>query len=93
MDLFITNYNNFYRLKGSLNKGNLDLFDRTFQFIFEKFDSLTLSIDDVESIDHHGVKALVNLHNLSITRNKRLSIVGFGCKELYEHFKSEETAA
>lgn len=93
MELSITNYNNFYKLKGSLNKSSLDLFNRTFQHVFEKFETLTVSIDGVESIDHYGVKALVNLHNLSITKNKRFSIVGIGCKELYEHFKSEETAA
>ena len=34
--------------------------------------------------------ALARLHNESITKSKRLSIVGFGCKELYQHFKSEE---
>lgn len=93
MELTITNYNNFYKLKGSLNQSNLEVFNKTFQFIFEKFDSLTLSIDDLENIDRFGVKALVNLHNQSISRNKQLSIVGLGCKELYDHFKSEETAA
>ena len=34
--------------------------------------------------------ALARLHNESINKSKRLSIIGLGCKELYEHFKSEE---
>jgi len=34
--------------------------------------------------------ALARLHNESITKSKRLSIIGIGCKELYQHFKSEE---
>ena len=93
MELTISNYNNFYKLKGSLDKNSLDLFYQTFQFVFEKFDSLTLSIDGIENIDRYGVKALVNLHNQSILKNKQLSIVGVGCKELYDHFKSEGTAA
>lgn len=93
MELTITNYNNFYKLKGSLNKNNLEFFNQTFQYIFEKVESLTISIDGLESVDQYGVKALVGLHNQSITKNKRFSIVGIGCKELYQHFKSEETAA
>ena len=44
----------------------------------------------VESIDRAGVMALARLHNESITKSKKLSIVGLGCKELYDHFKSEE---
>ena len=93
MELTITNYNNFYKLKGSLNKDNLDLFNKTFQYVFEKFDALTLSIDGLESVDRHGVKALVNLHNQSLSKKKQFSIIGFGCQELYNYFKGEETAA
>ena len=93
MELSITNYNNFYKLKGALNKQSLDLFNQTFRNVFDKFESLTVSLDGVEAIDRHGVKALASLHNLSVTKNKKLSIIGFGCKDLYDYFKAEETAA
>ncbi len=90
MDLKITNYNNRFKIKGTLNKLNLKTFNAHFANIFDKVDDLLLDIESVESIDGAGVMALAKLHNESITKSKRLSIIGLGCKELYQHFKSEE---
>lgn len=90
MDLQITNYNNRFQIKGTLNKSNLKTFNAHFSNIFDKLDDILLDIEQVNSIDRAGVMALAKLHNESITKSKRLSIIGFGCKELYQHFKSEE---
>ena len=68
------------------------VFQNEFKNIFDKFSSLTLSIEDLESIDTYGVNALAQLHNESITKHKNLSIIGLGCDDLYEHFKSESAA-
>jgi len=59
-----------------LNKNNVSLFQREFSNIFDKVDSLTLSIEDLESIDRQGITALAKLHNLSVSLEKRLSIIG-----------------
>ncbi len=93
MNLEITNYNNQFKIKGVLNRQNVNVFSSEFKNIFEKFNSLTLSIEGLTSIDRYGVNALAQLHNESITKHKSLSIIGMGCDDLYEHFKSEETAA
>ena len=90
MDLEITNYNNRFQVKGTLNKLNLNTFNKYFANIFEKFDDVLLDIERVKGIDRAGVMALAKLHNESISKSKRLSIIGFGCKELYQHFKAEE---
>lgn len=90
MDLQITNYNNHFRIKGTLNKVNLKTFNAHFDNIFDKLDEILINIEKIESIDRDGVMALARLHNESITKSKRLSIIGLGCKELYDHFKSEE---
>ena len=90
MDLQITNYNNRFQIKGALNKLNLKTFNAHFSNIFDKLDDILLDIESVESIDRDGVMALARLHNESITKSKRLSIVGLGCKELYDHFKTQE---
>ena len=90
MDLQITNYNNRFQIKGALNKLNLKTFNAHFSNIFDELDSILVDIEHVNSIDRAGVMALAKLHNESITKSKKLSIIGFGCKELYEHFKSEE---
>jgi len=90
MDLQITNYNNRFKIKGALNKLNLKDFNAHFSNIFDKLDEVQLDIEHIESIDRAGVMALAKLHNESINKSKSLSIIGFGCKELYEHFKAEE---
>ena len=53
---------------------------------------LTISIEEVEWMDRHGVKAMTGLHDEAVLKNKKLSIIGLGCKELYEHFKYKTTA-
>ena len=90
MDLQITNYNNRFQIKGTLNKLNLKTFKNHFDNIFDKLDDIHINIESVESIDRAGVMALARLHNESITKSKKLSIIGCGCKELYQHFKAEE---
>ena len=90
MDLQITNYNNRFKIKGTLNKLSLKTFNAKFANIFDKADEILLDIENVESIDRAGVMALARLHNESINKSKRLSIIGLGCKDLYEHFKAEE---
>lgn len=90
MELQITGYNNFFKLKGILNKLSLGLFENEFSDIFDKVNHLTISIENIEWMDKDGVEAFVELHNKSISKNKELSIIGIGCKELYEHFKTEK---
>lgn len=93
MNLEITSYNNQFKVKGVLNRQNINVFTNEFKNIFERFNSLTLSIEGLTSIDRYGVNALAQLHNESINKHKNLSIIGMGCDDLYEHFRSEETAA
>lgn len=92
MDLKISNCNNFFKIKGILNRNSLEIFQNEFQNIFEKVNNLTISIQDVESMDRYGVKAFVALQNEAIQKNKNLSIIGIGCKDLYNHFKAENAA-
>ena len=90
MDLEITHSNNFFKVKGSLDRHNIHLFKSKFRNIFEKANSITISIEDLKSIDRHGVTAIAQLHNESIIKHKRLSIIGLGCQEVFSHFKAKE---
>ncbi|WP_223032718.1 hypothetical protein [Hanstruepera marina] len=92
MSLKITHYNNFFNIKGNLNKSSIDLFQREFEHVFERLQSITISLEDLEGIDKYGVMALAKLHNESVTKHKQLSIIGFGCKDLYDHFKTNDAA-
>ncbi|MBJ7881518.1 STAS domain-containing protein [Gelidibacter salicanalis] len=93
MDLKITHQNNLFKVQGILHKGNVHVFKKEFSNIFDKQQALILNIEGLSSIDRYGVNALAQLHNESLKKKKELSIVGMGCDDLYEHFKSEEAAA
>ena len=92
MGLTITNYNNFFKISGILDRSNVFEFQEAFRNIFDKVEEITISIKGLKSIDRYGVNAIAKLHNESISKEKSLSIIGLGCKELYDHFKSEEAA-
>jgi len=89
MDLKITNYNNFFQLKGVLDRNSVYMFQQEFKHIFEKLTTITISIEGIESMDKYGVNAMAELHNQAIIKNKKFAIIGNGCEDLYNHFKSE----
>jgi hypothetical protein len=92
MNLRITSCNNFFKLKGTFTKEGMPVFSSEFENIFDHFNSLTVNIEDLDGMDKYGVNALAKLHEESILKNKKLSIIGLGCKDLYEHFKSNSAA-
>lgn len=92
MELEITRSNSFFKMKGILNKRNVDLFKKEFNHVFDKLSSITISIESIEWMDRSGVKAFANLHEEAVSKNKKLSIIGLGCKDLYDHFKTEIVA-
>ena len=92
MNLKISHSQNFFKLKGILDKNSISFFKHEFNHIFEKVNNLTVSIEEIEWMDRYGVKAMSDLHNEALEKNKKLSIIGLGCKELYEHFKYNTTA-
>ena len=92
MELEITHNNNFFKIKGILNKSNVYLFKKEFSHIFDTLSSVTISIESIEWMDRYGVKAFAKLHKEAVSKNKKLSIIGLGCKDLYDHFKTEIAA-
>jgi len=93
MDLKITNHKNFFKISGVLNKENMVIFNNEFKDVYERITDLTISVEEVESIDRFGVAALTELYNQSKVNNRSMSVIGFGSKDLYNHFKSQVTAA
>ncbi|GAL66771.1 STAS domain-containing protein [Jejuia pallidilutea] len=93
MDLNIISCNNFIKLKGVLNKNNIGIFQAELLKAYKKYNALTISIEELQTVDCFGVNALADFHTKSLRDNKELSIVGLGCKALYEHFKANEAMA
>jgi ABC-type transporter Mla MlaB component len=92
MALKIKKLNSFVKLEGNLNRLNVHILQTEFQNIFEESDQVTISIEDLDGIDRYGVNALAKLHNESILKHKKLSIIGLGSKELFDHFRSNDAA-
>lgn len=92
MVLEISNCENCYKLSGNLTRHNLHIFFNAFQNIFEETDDLTISIEGVMSIDRYGVNAIAKLHNESLNKQKKFSLIGLGNRELIQEFKSNDAA-
>ncbi len=90
MDLRISSQNNFYEVKGTLNKKNIHVFRKAFKDIFENTSAVTISFEGLEAIDKQGKNALAQLQNESITKHKSLSIIGSGRGDLFRFLSHEE---
>jgi len=92
MNLEITSANNYFNVKGSLDRYNIHVFKKQFKNVFRNINSITVSIENLTSIDRYGVNAIAQLQNEALIQNKRLSVIGFGQNSLFKHFKTEEAA-
>ena len=92
MVLEITNCDNCFKLKGQLTRLSLPVFIKTFHNIFDQQDELVLNIEEVKTIDRQGVRAIAQLHNQSINKNKKFAIIGYGNRDLYQEFRGENAA-
>lgn len=90
MTIDIEKHNHLYKVIGRLEQQNIKEFKRKFKDIWKKSDSITICIENVKCIDQYGVAALTQLYNEALAKQKRLSFVGIGCKDLYEHFNTKE---
>jgi len=91
MELIIKNNDHsYYKLKGTLVKLNVYLFDNEFENIFDKKNSITINITELDKIDSYGINAIAKLHNEAIARNKKLSIIGLGDPDIFKQSKQEE---
>ena len=92
MVLEISNCDNCYKIIGSLTQKNLSIFQNSFKNIFETNNNLTINIEGLKDIDREGISAITKLHNEALTKQKKLTIIGLGNKQLYQHFKSNDAA-
>jgi len=92
MALEIVNLGDTFEIKGSLNESNVHKFKSHFENIFNTTSRLVINIDDLSSIDSHGVLAFEELYTKSLESNKKLFITGYGCREMYEHLKAMKVA-
>ena len=86
MPLKISKNKSVYHLKGNVNTPDVKSFLTYFTDKINKKKKITLNIDGAEGIDKNGLNAIQQLMILATSKEKKFSIVGDGCKEIYDHF-------
>lgn len=86
MALQISEKNGMFHLKGKINTSTLQAFNTYFEYNLSQHKSIEINIDDVKEIDKSGLEAMWNFIQIALLENKAFSIVGYGCKEIYDHF-------
>ncbi|WP_339883915.1 hypothetical protein [Polaribacter vadi] len=85
MPLKISKNKSVYHLKGKVNKPDVETFLNYFTEKIDKKKKITLNIEEAEEIDKNGLNAIQQLMILATSKEKNFSIVGGGCKEIYDH--------
>lgn len=86
MTLKILKQKNVYYLKGKVNTLNVPKFLNYFTSKINKKEKVTVNIQEAIEIDKNGLNAIQELMTLANSKNKKFSIIGGGCKEIYDHF-------
>ncbi|APZ47573.1 hypothetical protein BW723_15340 [Polaribacter reichenbachii] len=86
MYLKISKKKNVYHLIGNVNTLNVPKFLNYFTTKIDKKNKITLNIEQAIEIDRNGLNAIQELMTLATSKDKNFSIVGGGCKEIYDHF-------
>jgi anti-anti-sigma regulatory factor len=86
MPLKISKNKSVYYLKGNVNTPDVESFLTYFTEKINKKKKVTLNIEEAAEIDRNGLNAIQQLMILATNKHKNFSIVGGGCKEIYDHF-------
>lgn len=69
---------------GIINATTALNFKNHIDFALKNKEELVIDIDNVTEIDANGMKAIRSIYADSLTYNKKIYIVGTGCKEVYD---------
>jgi len=92
MTLQIFEKNEIFYLNGRLNRSTLKSFISYFEYNLSRNKNVIINIDNVIEIDKSGLEAMRNFAKVAILKQKVFSIVGNGCKEIYDDFKQTNRA-
>lgn len=92
MSLKIKQNNDTFFIQGRITCVTAKQFQKHMEFLIAYTKALTVDISNVLEIDANGMKALRTVYSYALHKGKRITFVGYGCKELYEDFESFEAA-
>lgn len=92
MALQILEENGTFELHGSLTTATTKSFIMHFEHMINTVKNITINIDNVNTIDATGVEALKMVMTNALRSNHIFSVIGNGCKDIYDEYKSSVTA-
>ena len=92
MSLQISEKNGMFHLNGKINSSTLKSFITYFEYNLSHSKVVALNIENVIEIDRSGLEALRNFTIEATLKQKVFSIVGYGCKEIYDDFNQINVA-
>lgn len=84
MALTITQKKETFLVEGTINAMTALNFQNHFKFALKACDELVINIENVTEIDANGMNAMRFIYNESVVHDKKIYIVGTGCKEVYD---------
>ncbi|MEO9570022.1 MAG: STAS domain-containing protein [Polaribacter sp.] len=90
MSLQISEIKEVFYLNGKINFETTSFFKSYFNSI--KRDRVIININNIKQIDKEGLDVIFDLIKQGNRNNKLFSIVGNGCKEIYDYFNHLEVA-
>lgn len=90
MSLQISEKKEVFYLKGKINSETTAFFKSYFNSILRE--NIVINIDSVKQIDKEGLNTIFTLKQDANKKNKLFSIIGYGCKEIYDYFNDLEVA-
>lgn len=92
MSLEILRKNEVFYLNGKLNTLTARSFIFHFELMIKQLNTIVINIDNINEIDKDGLEAIKKIKNLAFKKNKTFSIIGYGCKEIYDDFNHNNVA-
>lgn len=92
MSLKISEKSGTFFVNGKINTSTLHSFETYFQYNLSQSNKVIMNIDDVIEIDKSGLEIIRSLKNKALLENKMFSVVGYGCKEIYDDFNHNNAA-
>ena len=92
MSLQITEQNGTFYLNGRINTSTLNFFNTYFNYNLSQQKNIIVNIDRVVEIDKAGLESFRFFIKNAILSQKVFSIVGYGCKEIYDDFNQTNVA-
>ncbi|WP_299158393.1 STAS domain-containing protein [uncultured Tenacibaculum sp.] len=86
MALQILEKKGIFYLNGRINCSTVRSFIIHFEHYISQSKSITINIDKVKEIDTAGLDAIKTLMAMALKKRKKFSTIGYGCKDIYDHF-------